>query len=613
MSLSPESFLLIGASLAVAFLIALAITPAVIKFSKRFGFVDVPKDNRRMHNHPVPLLGGISIIAAFFIAALVAGLLARPLNQNSLPLYNLAQLLPGALIIVVMSMLDDKYDLPALPRLFVQCIAAGITVALGVRVTTISASVTLFHTQTFSLGWLSVPLTVIWIVGITNAFNWIDGLDGLAAGISSISCVCMLLIAIVKPENQHLSIAIPAAALAGGCLGLLPYNKNPARIFMGDTGAMFLGFTLSVLSIQGLFKFYTAISFSVPLLVLALPILDAATTIIRRVAEGKSPSTPDRSHIHHKLIDMGLSQKQAVVLLYTISTVLGIVAILFACFGTTVGWRFFLAGILVILILFVLLLHGFRRYNVRVAAHAAATHAKETAQAPAGGTLSEQSENNDRRVLPVSLGFVKSFIIRGEKIILVDAGIKGSDEKIIEALGEQGIAPGDISLIIVTHAHADHFGGLRALREFTDAPVAVHKSEADFLKKGLSAPVVVHGLLFRLFSSFFRPAKIGPVRPDILVDEQLDLRPFGVQGEVIHTPGHTAGSLSVLLSGGEAIVGDLIGGRKDASAASLPAIYTDLPALKASIRAVIKRNPQRIYTAHGGIYTSEAAQRLCKK
>ncbi len=180
---------------------------------------------------------------------------------------------------------------------------------------------------------------MIWIVAITNSVNLIDGLDGLAVGVSAISSVTMLVVAFLVSEGD---IAVLMAALAGACLGFLPYNKNPAKIFMGDTGATFLGFVLAVVSIQGLFKFYAILSFAVPFLILGLPIFDTSFAFIRRVASGKNPMSPDRSHVHHRLIDMGFSQKQAVAILYIISAVLGLSAVVLTSSGEIKAMLFLL-------------------------------------------------------------------------------------------------------------------------------------------------------------------------------------------------------------------------------------------------------------------------------
>lgn len=345
--LSAFSYVLIGVSLLAGIVFAYSVTPVVIWLAKKTGAIDVPKDERRMHKKPIPSIGGLAIIFAFIVTSLIV------LHKNSL----LIQIIPGAVIIGILGLIDDKYNLPAWPKFFVQCIAASTAVALGVRIQEISG-VRLFNFPNFNLGFLSVPLTIIWIVGLTNAMNFIDGLDGLADGVSIIASFSMLVIAILKLPVPGLypiefSVAVLTAALAGGGIGVLPYNRNPAKIFIGDTGATFLGFTLSIISIQGLFKFYTAISFAVPFLVLGLPILDATIAIIRRLAEGKSPFTADRNHIHHKLIDIGLNQKQAVLALYLVSAVMGIIAVISSIAGSRVSWVIFLSGLGVILLIYI--------------------------------------------------------------------------------------------------------------------------------------------------------------------------------------------------------------------------------------------------------------------
>ena len=175
-----------------------------------------------------------------------------------------------------------------------------------------------------NLGYFSIPLSMLWIAGLTNAINLIDGLDGLACGVSAISSLSLL--AVVLLHGDVLS-TVMCGILFGSCLGFLPYNSNPARIFMGDTGALFLGFTLAVLSVHGVFKMHAVLSFITPILIFAFPIFDAAFAIVRRVVAGKSPFSPDRGHIHHRLIDMGFTQKESVKILYAICGILGLIAV----------------------------------------------------------------------------------------------------------------------------------------------------------------------------------------------------------------------------------------------------------------------------------------------
>ena len=302
-----------------AFILALAIsfacTPAVRMLAIKIKAVDVPKDNRRMHKVPIPRMGGLAIFAGF----LVSVLFFVPLGTE------FRSILIGALILVVLGIIDDIVALKPRTKFAGQIIAALIPALSGVS---IHGIVNPFVPGQYStLGIFSIPLTVIWIVGITNAVNFIDGLDGLACGVSAIATVTMFIIAVLFGE---IYIALMMAALAGACLGFLPYNMNPAKIFMGDTGSMFLGYILATVSIQGLFKFYAVISFAVPFILLGLPIFDTGFAIVRRLLKGQSPLQADRGHVHHRLIDLGFDQKQSVAILYTFSALMGLTAVILA-------------------------------------------------------------------------------------------------------------------------------------------------------------------------------------------------------------------------------------------------------------------------------------------
>ena len=321
---------LVAAALIAALLVSFVSTPVVKALAQKMGAVDVPKDSRRMHDHPIPRMGGLAIFFGFTLSTLVF----LPLTEQ------LRGMLLGACLIVVLGILDDIYTLSAKLKFVVQIIAALIAVLHGNVITVISNPNIFSDNPYWDLGILSVPISVLWVVGITNAVNLIDGLDGLACGVSTISSMTMLVIALVVAEGD---VAIIMAALAGACIGFLPYNLNPAKIFMGDTGSTFLGFVLAVVSIQGLFKYAAIISFAVPFLMLALPIFDTCFAIIRRVSKGQSPMSPDRSHIHHRLIDMGFSQKQAVAVLYVISAILGLSAVVLTTSGELRALLFLLA------------------------------------------------------------------------------------------------------------------------------------------------------------------------------------------------------------------------------------------------------------------------------
>ena len=266
---------IVAAALVVALVVALVATPVVKNLAIRVKAVDVPKDGRRMHDHPIPRMGGLAIFLGFLLSVLLF------LDLNT----QMRGMLLGAVIIVVLGIFDDIYSLRAMFKFVVQIIAALVAVLSGNVIETLSNPNVFSADPYWNLGILAVPATVIWIVAITNAVNLIDGLDGLACGVSTISSMTLLVIALVVSEGN---VAILMAALAGGCIGFLPYNMNPAKIFMGDTGSTFLGYILAVVSIQGLFKFYTIISFAVPFLMLGLPIFDTCFAFIRRIAHGQS-------------------------------------------------------------------------------------------------------------------------------------------------------------------------------------------------------------------------------------------------------------------------------------------------------------------------------------
>jgi len=305
----------VALALLTALVVSFLMTPVVKSFAYKVGAIDVPKDERRMHHKPIPRLGGLAIFTGFMASILLfVDIRLNPQMQS---------ILLGAVIIVVLGVVDDIMALPAKLKFVIQIAAALIPVLNGVSIQALSNPNIFSPNAYWVLNWLSVPVTVLWIVGITNAVNLIDGLDGLANGVSAISAATVLVIALICSEAQ---VAVVMAALVGACVGFLPYNLNPAKMFMGDTGATFLGFILSTMSIQGLFKFYAVISFAVPFLILGLPIFDTAFAMIRRMAHGQSPMHADRGHIHHRLIDMGLNQKQAVATLYVISGILGLSA-----------------------------------------------------------------------------------------------------------------------------------------------------------------------------------------------------------------------------------------------------------------------------------------------
>ena len=324
----------------IAFIFTFATTPLVRRFAYKIGAVDVPRDKRRVHKRPTPRIGGLAIIFGFLVAII---------SFNDSWTKELVSILIGVGILGVLGIIDDCKELDAKLKFVVQIVAALVVVIFGDIRISVMSNPNVFSENPYIIfpQWLSITVTVLWIVFMTNAVNFIDGLDGLAAGVSAIMSMSLVFIAITYHEYE---IALLGIALMGACFGFLPFNFNPAKIFMGDTGSMFLGYMLSVLSVQGMFKSYAVISFAVPIIMLGLPLFDALFAMLRRLLTGKNPMSADRGHLHHRLYDMGFSQKQTVFILYAISGVLGIASILLA------EQRFLRAMLLLISVLIFLLI-----------------------------------------------------------------------------------------------------------------------------------------------------------------------------------------------------------------------------------------------------------------
>jgi UDP-GlcNAc:undecaprenyl-phosphate GlcNAc-1-phosphate transferase len=300
----------------IAASVAYAVTPLMIRLAKLVGAIDVPGDDRRVHKVPTPRLGGLAIFFGF-----MSGLVY--LTDIDSRIFGV---LIGAVIIVTLGFFDDIKPLPAKLKLLVQIIAAIIVIRSGVMIPRVSNPLyfVLGGKEYIEFGIWSYPLTLFWIVGVTNAINLVDGLDGLAAGISAISAATLFVAALSTGQPFA---AFLAAILAASTLGFLPYNFNPAKIFMGDTGSLFLGYMLSVISILGVIKGAAALSILVPIFAIGLPIFDTLFAMIRRTLSGKPMMEADKGHLHHKLLDAGMSQKQAVLTLYSISAILGFSAV----------------------------------------------------------------------------------------------------------------------------------------------------------------------------------------------------------------------------------------------------------------------------------------------
>lgn len=342
----------------VAWIFSFAVTPMVRIFAYRIGAIDVPKDGRRMHKTPTPLLGGLAIWFGFTLTSvLFCGLSAESVTMWA-----------GATLIVLTGIIDDRFGIKAMLKFLIQIAVALGTVFFGdIMITEIT-----FLGKTFVFGEvLGTIISVFWIVALINAINLIDGLDGLACGVSCIGALSILIISMIYSNSY---MALFSCVLVGACAGFLPYNFNKAKIFMGDTGSMFLGYILAIMSIKGIMQMNSLLAFITPIAVFGLPLLDTAFAFIRRILQGRSPFSADRGHLHHRLIDMGFTHKQTVCIMYLISAVLGMAAIVLSLRNldetlelfTNTRLMFAACGILAAaVIMFVFEFFVFHNFNVR--------------------------------------------------------------------------------------------------------------------------------------------------------------------------------------------------------------------------------------------------------
>ena len=315
----------------LAFITAYVLTPYTIRFAKKIGALDLPKDKRKIHKNAMPRLGGLAVIVGFIISTiylLTVMSFEKTIILDGIDNYHIKLIgfFLGVITLGIFCFFDDWKGIRAYIKLIGQILAAIIVTFSGIRIDQIVVSHfdTIINNET-----LSIIITIIWIVGITNAINLIDGLDGLSSGICLISCLSLLIIFVMN--SSPLIAIILITALAGSIVGFLPFNFNPARTFIGDTGSNFLGFALSIISILGVAKTYTAIVLIAPLIVFALPLFDTISAIFRRIIKTKSIKgvfKADRQHLHHKIMKRGYTQKQAVFMLYAISATFGMFAII---------------------------------------------------------------------------------------------------------------------------------------------------------------------------------------------------------------------------------------------------------------------------------------------
>ena len=313
--------------LVLAFLVAVAaaaiFTPLVIRGAKRWHLLDSPDETRHLHDRAVPRLGGVAVFIATMLG-IASTLVYSPARNSLTPEWHhfVLALLLGGTVLFAAGLVDDLRRIRPFAKIIAQCIAALIVAMLGFRIEILGIGASVLH-----LGWISIPLTVLWIVAVTNAFNLIDGLDGLATGIAIVALTTVFAAATVLGNFE---VATVALVLIGALVGFARYNFSPARIFLGDSGSLFIGFMLAVLSMHGSIKSATAVLVAIPLFALAVPLLDVSVSILRRWLRGVPIFSPDARHIHHRLLALGLTPGRASFVLCVVAGAFALVGLLLA-------------------------------------------------------------------------------------------------------------------------------------------------------------------------------------------------------------------------------------------------------------------------------------------
>ena len=303
----------------VAFVIALAMTPLSILLARKIGAIDVPKDNRRMHQRAIPRFGGLAIYAGSMVT--------MGLFEGNNPSIQIAML--GGTLIYLVGVVDDLRNLHAGIKFFCQLVVAVLMFAMGLRIQFIE---NYFGEGVWHFGEVvCFVVTVLWIVGVTNTINLVDGLDGLAAGVTAIAAFSTAYIAYIHGYILGMpAVCLAMMALAGACVGFLPFNFSPAKTFMGDGGSQYLGFMIAILSVIGPLKRSTVMTVALPIVILAIPLFDTFFAILRRVVNRKPIMEADKGHLHHRLVASGYGQRRAVLMLYGICGIMGVAAVLFS-------------------------------------------------------------------------------------------------------------------------------------------------------------------------------------------------------------------------------------------------------------------------------------------
>jgi len=308
-----------------AFLVAFVVTPIVMRLALKFKILDMPSE-RKVHREPIPLCGGIAIYLGFLIGSIIAIITAKnhPGIISHKTFFHLAGLFICLTLMMLLGVHDDIRGVSARFKFLCQIIISFLLIYFGFSIDFINNP---FNGIIFLPKWLVIMLSLFWLVGITNAVNLLDGLDGLLAGVSAISATFFFIVAMIKGQFV---VGMLMIALAGASLGFLRYNFNPAKIFMGDTGSLFLGASFAALTIMGALKITAAVALAIPVLIMGIPIIDTTFAIVRRFLRRKPIFQADKGHIHHRLLKLGLSQRWVVIIIYAINLFLGIIGVILA-------------------------------------------------------------------------------------------------------------------------------------------------------------------------------------------------------------------------------------------------------------------------------------------
>lgn len=373
-------------ALIIGTVVSALMTPVSIKLAYKLDVIDRPRDDRRVHDRPIPRFGGLAI----FVGSMAAMIIPATMNTN------ISIAMMGGLLMYLLGVADDMTDLKPIVKFAGQVVIASLMYSMGIRIrfinTLLAPTVGGAKAVVILSGGLAYLITVLWIVGITNAVNLMDGLDGLAAGCTAIMALSLAYVAYIHGIRLGMMpVCVALVAIAGGCLGFLPYNFSPAKTFMGDGGALYLGYMIAVLSVISPLKRATMVGAIIPMFVLAVPIFDTAFAMVRRLARQESIMKADKGHLHHHLMAAGFGQRRSVLIMYGIVGIMGIVAVLLS--RDLYKDAFFLAMIAMLYLAIIIVPKQPKKDLMTIITYDTATHTEEPEEADEAAGQTESTES----------------------------------------------------------------------------------------------------------------------------------------------------------------------------------------------------------------------------